>query len=128
MRHLLEIISSSFGRYVQQKLTDLDVWCGQFTQVRSCLQDELNICKKWSSVADLLTSLFWKQYALHPLKGGTFVSATLLQLTLRLEEVVALRVLHEQLLHLLSPSEQREFNLANALAPFVGECFCHNCQ
>ena len=123
MRHLLEIISSSFGRYVQRKLADLDVWRGQFTQVRSCLQDGLNICEKWSSAADLLTSQFWKQYTLHPWKGGTFVSASLLQLTLRLEEVMALRMLHEQLLHLLSPSEQQEFNLANAFAPFAGECF-----
>ena len=113
MCHLLEIISSSFGRYVQRKLADLDVWYGQFTQVRSCLQDGLNICEKWSSAADLLTSQFWQQYALHPWKGGPFVSGTLLQLTLRLEEVMALRVLHEQLLHLLSPSEQQEFNLAN---------------
>jgi dynein heavy chain 2 len=46
MRHLLEIISSSFGRYVQRKLADLDVWRGQFAQVRSCLQDGLNICEK----------------------------------------------------------------------------------
>ena len=121
MRHLLEIISSSFGRYVQRKLADLDVWCGQFTQVRSCLQDGLNICEKWSSAADLLTSQFWKQYALHPWKGGPFVSATLLQLTLRLEEVMGLRLLHEQLIHLLSSSEQQEFNLANAFAPFAGE-------
>ena len=123
MRHLLEIISSSFGRYVQRKLADLDVWYGQFTQVRSCLQDGLNICEKWSSAADLLTSQFWKQYALHPWKGGPFASGTLLQLTLRLEEVMALRVLHEQLLHLLSSSEQQEFNLANAFSPFAGECF-----
>jgi hypothetical protein len=29
------------------------VWRGQFAQVRSCLQDGLNICEKWSSAADL---------------------------------------------------------------------------
>lgn len=121
MHHLLEIISSSFGRYVQRKLTDLDIWRGQFSQVRLCLQEGLNICEKWSSATDMLTSQFWKQYALHQWKGGVFVSATLLQLTLRLEEVMALRVLHEQLLHLLSPTEQQELNLANAFAPFAGE-------
>ena len=121
MRHLLEIISSSFGRYVQRKLADLDIWKGQFPQVRSHLQEGLSICEKWSSATDMLTSQFWKQYALHPWKGGVFVSASLLQLTLRLEEVMALRVLHEQLLHLLSSSEQQEFNLANAFTPFAGE-------
>lgn len=122
MRHLLEIISSSFGRYVQRKLAELDIWRGQFTQVRTRLQDGLNICEKWSSATDLLTSQFWKQYALHPWKGGVFVSSTLLQLTLRLEEVMGLRALHEQLLRLLSSEEQREFNLANAFSPFAGEC------
>ena len=122
MQHLLEVISSSFGRYVQRKLADLDVWQGQFSQVRSSLQDGLNICEKWSSAADLLTAQFWKHYALHPWKGGTFLSTTLLQLISRLEEVLALRVLHEQLLRLLSPSEQLEFNLTNSFAPFAGKC------
>lgn len=126
MRHLLEIISSSFGRYVQRKLSNLDVWKGQFPQVRSCLQEGLSICEKWSSATDMLTSQFWKNYALHPWKGGVFVSATLLQLTLRLEEVMALRVLFEQLLHLLSSSEQQEFNLSNAFAPFAGEKYSQN--
>ena len=123
MRHLLEIISTSFGRYVQRKLSDLDVWKGQFTQVRSCLQDGLNICEKWSSASDMLTSQFWKHYALHPWKGGVFVSATLLQLTMRLEEVMSLRVLHEQLLHLLSSAEQQEFNVTDAFTPFAGELY-----
>ena len=57
-------------------------------------------------------------------KGGVFVSSTVLQLTLSLEEVMALRVLHEQLLHLLSSSEQQELNLTNAFAPFTGEMLC----
>jgi len=37
-----------------------------------------------------------------------------------LEEVLGLRTVHEQLLHLLSPSEQQELNLSHAFSPFAG--------
>ena len=120
MKHLMDIISDAFGRYVQQKLGHLDLWTGSYNQVRSSLQDGLSVCEKWSSSADLLTAQFWKQYPLHQWKGSVYVSSTLSQLTQRLEEVLNLRTLHEQLLQLLSSSEQQEFHLANSFAPFSG--------
>ena len=120
MWHLLEVISSAFGRYVQRKLGDLDVWLGRYSYVRTSLQDGLMICDKWSSAAEMLTAQFWKQYAPHQWKSGSFVSPTLNELVQRLEEVLGLRTVHEQLLHLLSPSEQQELNLTHAFSPFSG--------
>ena len=35
-------------------------------------------------------------------------------------QVLGLRTVHEQLLHLLSPSEQQELNLSHAFSPFAG--------
>lgn len=90
MRHLLEVISSTFGRFLQRKLCDLDVWRGQFSSVRRSLQDGLMVCEKWSSVAEILTTQFWKQYSAHPWKGGHFQSPTLAQLIQRLEEVCSM--------------------------------------
>ena len=87
MRHLLEVISGAFSRFVQRKLGELDIWSGQFTHIHASLQDGLTVCEKWSAVAEMLTTQFWKQYALHPWKGGAFVSPTLTQFIQRLEEV-----------------------------------------
>lgn len=87
MNHLLEVISASFGRFVQRKLTGCNFWAGVFSQVRTLLQDGLMVCDKWSSASEALTVQFWKQYSLHKWKGGPFVSVPLSELTQRLEEV-----------------------------------------
>ena len=120
MKHLLEVISGSLGRCVQRKLADVDIWGGAFGHVRSSLQDGLGVCEKWGSAAEALTTQYWKQYVLHQWKGGPFVSPSLTPLVHRLEEVLSLRSLHEQLLQLLSPAEQKELNLSNAFSPFSG--------
>lgn len=87
MTHLLLIISDSFGRFVQRKLNRCDFWTGQFSRVRTLIQDGLMVCDKWSSATEALTVQYWKQYSLHRWKGGEFVSASLSELTQRLEEV-----------------------------------------
>ena len=87
MEHLLEIVSDSFGRFVQRKLNGCGFWLGQFSQVRAQVQDGLMVCDKWSSATEVLTVQFWKQYSLHRWRGGPFVSDFLSQLTQRLEEV-----------------------------------------
>lgn len=87
MAHLLSVLSDSFGRFVQRKLSACDFWAGSFAQVRGALQDGIMVCDKWSSAAEMLTTQFWKQYSLHQWKGGAFASPPLSQLTQRLEEV-----------------------------------------
>ena len=87
MAHLLSVVSDSFGRFVQQKLSACDFWAGSFTQVRAALQDGIMVCDKWSSAAEMLTAQFWKQYSLHQWRGGAFASPPLSQLIQRLEEV-----------------------------------------
>ena len=87
MKHLFEIISDAFGRFVQRKLNGCDFWTGQFSQVKTRVQDGLMVCDKWSSATEALTVQFWRQYSLHRWKGGAFVSESLSQLTQRLEEV-----------------------------------------
>lgn len=120
MKHLLEVISGSLGCYVQRKLADLDMWGGAFAHVRNSLQDGLGVCDKWNSTSEALTTQYWRQYVLHQWKSSPFVSPTLGRLVHRLEEVLSLRSLHEQLLRLLSPAEQQELDLTKAFTPFAG--------
>jgi len=121
MSHLLEVISGTLGRYVQRKLADLDVWEKHYGHVRSCIQDGLAVWEKWTSTTDVLTSHFWRAYQLNQWKSGAFSSPTLSMLVKRLEEVLTIRSLHEQLVQLLSSSEIQEFNLPNAFSPFLGQ-------
>ena len=120
MSHFLEVISGTLGRCVQKKLTDLDVWGKPFIHVRNHLQDGLRVWEKWSTTTDLLTVQLWRSYPLHQWMGGAFASPTLRILVKRLEEVLTLRSLHEQLVQLLTPTELKEFNLINAFSPFLG--------
>ena len=46
MRHLLEVMSGAFGRFVQGKLGGLDCWKGEFGYVRSQLQDGIMACER----------------------------------------------------------------------------------
>ncbi len=122
MRHLLEVLSGAFGRFVQRKLSDLDIWSGQFSYVRGSLHDGLMVCERWGTAAEVLTTHYWKQYTPHRWEGVAFSSPGLSQLVQRVEEVLGLRTVHEQLLCLLSSSEEAELNLLYAFSPFAGGC------
>lgn len=80
--------AGSFGRYVQRKLADEDLWQGNFSTVREALRMGVAICERWSTVCETLTMQFWKRFAPHPWKGEKFVPDSLKKLSERLEEVV----------------------------------------
>ena len=87
MTHLLEVVSGSISRFVQRKLSNVEFWTGQFSCVHTSLQEGLMMCEKWAGTAEALTQRYWKQYSLHPWKGGSYSSPTLSQLMQRIEEV-----------------------------------------
>ncbi|XP_076446844.1 LOW QUALITY PROTEIN: cytoplasmic dynein 2 heavy chain 1-like [Babylonia areolata] len=120
MRHLLDVIAGSLGRYVQRKLSDEDLWQGSFSAVRESLRMGISICERWTSVCETLTTQFWKRFGPHPWKGDKFLPQSMKGLSQRLEEILSLRTVHEQLLRLLSASEQQELDVGNAFGPFLG--------
>ena len=87
MKHLLEVISGAFARFVQRRLSVLDVWTGQYGQVGSALGEGLGLGERWASACESLTVQFWPGYSLHKWKGGAFMSPTLSQLNERIDEV-----------------------------------------
>ncbi|XP_025088458.1 cytoplasmic dynein 2 heavy chain 1-like isoform X3 [Pomacea canaliculata] len=120
MRHLLDVIAGSFGRYVQRKLSNEDLWQGQFSSVREALRMGITICDRWTIACETLTVQFWKRLTHHPWKGEKFSPETLKKLSERLEEILSLRTFHEQVLHLLTDSERRELHAVDAFNPFLG--------
>ncbi|XP_070553238.1 cytoplasmic dynein 2 heavy chain 1-like isoform X2 [Ptychodera flava] len=120
MRHLMEVIGGAFGRYVQRKLGSLDLWRDPFHKVKEALRSSIAICERWVAACETLTVQFWKRYTPHQWKGEKYVPEGLVNLGARLEEVSTLRTVHEQLVRLLSNSEQQELRTAGAFAPFSG--------
>lgn len=78
----------SLGRYVQRKLSEVDLWTGNFGMVKEDLRSGVTICERWVGVCETLTTQFWKSFRLHPWKGEKYVPENLKQLANRLEEVI----------------------------------------
>ena len=120
MRHFLDVIGSAFICYLQRKLGELDIWHGPYQHVKDGLQVGQTICEKWSAATEQLTGQVWKRFTDHPWKGEKHVADTVVQLGKRLEEITALRTVHEHLLRLLTAQEQEEFQIVHVFTPFSG--------
>lgn len=81
------LTGGSLGRYVQRKLSEIDLWTGNFGKVKEDLRSGVSICERWVGVCETLTTQFWKSYRLHPWKGEKYIPEHLKQLANRLEEV-----------------------------------------
>lgn len=79
--------AGSLARYVQRKLSVLDIWCGSFVSTRDELRKGVSLCEHWVTVCETLTSHFWKRFPLHPWESDTFTPTVTVQLAARLEEV-----------------------------------------
>ncbi|XP_033632471.1 cytoplasmic dynein 2 heavy chain 1-like isoform X2 [Asterias rubens] len=120
MKHLLEVMGSSLGRFAQRKLSDFKIWQDPYHKVKEALRQAIAICDKWVTSCEKLTDQFWKRDPIHPWKSSKFAPEGLIQLSARLQEIATLRTVHEQLVRLLSTGEQHELRTADAFTPFAG--------
>ena len=87
MHHLFDIMGSSIGRYIQKKLTNMDIWNEKSNAIKEVLQYGIHICEKWLEVCETLTDKFWKTLPVHSWKGDKYVPLNLMKLCERLQEV-----------------------------------------
>ncbi|GAB1603231.1 hypothetical protein Ahia01_000603700, partial [Argonauta hians] len=120
MKHFMEVIASSIGRYVKKKLADEDIWNGYYPDVCQVLQYGVTICETWLNSCETLTHHWWRYYTQHRWTGDKYVPTDLSQLSNRINEVLTMRSIHEQLTHLLSSQERQELNMKNVFRPFSG--------
>ncbi|KAK7812802.1 LOW QUALITY PROTEIN: hypothetical protein U0070_019828, partial [Myodes glareolus] len=120
MLHLLDIIGGSFGRFVQKKLGSLKLWEDPYYLVKENLKAGISICEQWVIVCSHLTGQVWQRYVPHPWKNEKYFPETLHRLGKRLEEVLAIRTIHEKLLYFLPASEERIICLSRVFEPFTG--------
>ncbi|XP_074620352.1 cytoplasmic dynein 2 heavy chain 1-like [Acropora palmata] len=120
MKHLLDVMAGALGRYVQRKLGMLDIWHDSFQQVKDAMHKGISVCERWVSSCETLTSQFWKRFPSHPWRGEKFTPENLSNLAARLEEVLTLRTVHEQLVRLLTTSERQALRTSDVFSPFSG--------
>ncbi|XP_022103094.1 cytoplasmic dynein 2 heavy chain 1-like isoform X1 [Acanthaster planci] len=120
MKHFIEVIGSSLGRYAQRKLSVFKLWEDPYHRVKESLTQAIAICDKWVASCERLTEQFWKRDPIHPWKSSKFAPEGLVQLSARLQEIATLRTVHEQLARLLSTGEQHELRTADAFTHFRG--------
>ncbi|XP_034023634.1 cytoplasmic dynein 2 heavy chain 1 [Thalassophryne amazonica] len=119
MVRLMDVIGGVLGRYVQKKLSDLEIFRESFVSVREKLRTGVVICEQWVAACEHLTGQVWKRHAPHPWKGKMHSPQTLKCLAKRLDEVVTLRTVHNKLLHLLS-GKQQNLTSEHVFEPFRG--------
>ncbi|KAK2517345.1 hypothetical protein Q9233_013201 [Columba guinea] len=120
MHNLLDVIGGSLGRYVQRKLAALKLWEDAFHSVKENLKAGILICEQWVSACEYLTGQLWQRYTPHPWKNEKYFPELLAKLGKRLDEVLAIRTLHEKLTLFLLPGEQNALHLAQVFEPFAG--------
>ncbi|XP_068004360.1 cytoplasmic dynein 2 heavy chain 1 [Melanerpes formicivorus] len=120
MHNLLDVIGGSLGRYVQRKLSALNLWEDSFHNVKENVKAGILICEQWVSACEYLTGQLWQRYALHPWKNEKHFPESLARLGKRLDEVLTVRTLHEKLTFFLPSGEQNASQLAHVFEPFAG--------
>ncbi|XP_071126281.1 cytoplasmic dynein 2 heavy chain 1-like isoform X2 [Mytilus edulis] len=120
MKHFMDVIGGSLGRYIQRKLSEEDLWMGKFGPVKESLRSAVSICDRWQGVCETLTGQFWKHFKAHPWKGERYTPDNLKKLSERLDEILTLRIVHEQQIRLLSSQEQKELRTNEAFNSFLG--------
>lgn len=116
MEHLLDCIGSALCRYLQRKLATIDVWQSHAGDIRLKLQSAIRICEQWCDIPKKLTSTFWVGGD-HPWKGGVHVDTFMLGFKTRLEHVLRIRTLSDELSQLLTVDERRSFQLDKLFIP-----------
>ena len=116
MAHLFNCIGSALCRYIQKQMASVDVWHSQTGEVRMKLKAAIRICDQWYDVPRKLTSTFWigsEHSWTGPAHEDTFVQSFMG----RLDHVLRIRTLSDELSQMLTPEERSSFQLDKLFAP-----------
>eukprot|EP00906_Rhabdomonas_costata_P001229 RCo001932 len=92
--YLMNLVGSDLIKYIQ--LFVPKVWEDDFSSVRMKLESALLVCKKWAGVTKELTTGTWEEWS-----GGPYEDPSLANMGRRIEQVLGVRSLIEQISSLL---------------------------
>jgi dynein heavy chain 2, cytosolic len=116
MEHFFNCIGGALCRRLQQLLSGIDIWNGSAGLVRQKLQAAIRVIRGWVEVPVRLTTTFWRGSD-RPWKGPPHEDAFSSAFLARLEEVLKLRSLAEELRDLLSSEERSSYRLDDMFRP-----------
>lgn len=114
MARLFQVCASALGRCVHGRLSAMDLWTAPFARTESQLNWSLRLCRRWQQATATLTGQFWGGSWRGPMHNDQPIDA----LVERLDEILSLRVMHDELCSLLSQQEQLELRMPELFAPF----------
>ena len=118
MTSLLEVLGTAFQGYIQKKLRARDLWRAGFKGVEDALQVGIQILHRWNQMVALLTKLEWIGGNHAHVYGGAYDTAALDAFRGRLEEILSIRLAHEEMKRLLSEQELTALLAGDAFQPF----------
>lgn len=117
MVHLMDMLGAALCKTIQHThLKDIDVWDGRSGDVRVKLQSAIRLLEGWVEVPTKLTSTFWPGCE-HPWRGEVHTDTYASAYKTRLDEVLGLRTLSDELGQLLSREERESFRLERLFDP-----------
>jgi hypothetical protein len=117
MTHFMDIIGSSLCTEIQHRhLANLDVWKDRSGDVRLRLQAAIRVLEGWIDVPRKLTSTFWPGCE-HQWRGAPHEDAFAGAFKKRLEHVLSIRTISDELAQLLTSEERESFQLDRLFRP-----------
>jgi len=116
MEHFFNCIGSDLCRYVQKQLSSLDVWHGAPGEVAMKLKAAVRVCDQWCDVPRKLTTTFWPGSE-HPWNGDAHEDTFMRAFKGRLEHVLRIRTLSDELANMLTKEELASFRLGRLFEP-----------
>jgi dynein heavy chain 2 len=116
MEHFFNCIGSALCRYIQKQMVSVDIWHSQTGEVRMKLKAAVRICDQWCDVPKKLTSTFWPGSE-HPWRGEVHEDTFVKAFKSRIEHVLMIRTLSDELSQMLTKEERSSFQLDTLFAP-----------
>lgn len=111
MEHFFDCIGSSIVRYIQKQFQSINVWKDNLSDIKMSLTTAILLCEQWVDIPRKLTHTFWLNNRVHPWKGKQHEDGFVVAFKARLEHVLKLRVLSDELSQLITTEEKQSFRL-----------------
>jgi dynein heavy chain 2 len=116
MEHFFDVIGKALCRYIQRKLGGINIWSTQTGEARIKLQAAAKVCEQWCEVPRKLTKTFWPGSD-HAWKGGEHTDTYMEAFKGRVEHVLRILTLSDELSQLMTEEERSQFQLDRLFAP-----------
>lgn len=115
MKHLLTVTTTVLIQTTQKQLSNIDVW--QDLKNREQIRLGVNLCERWSFIAEQLTGTYWRHYNPHLWKSEPFKSLSLSQFKRRLNDILSIRSSYDQ--NVRFSKNQENLSAKKAFSPFA---------